>query len=124
MAKRKKKRPFKIQEKQVAAAKIFAEGFLSLQDVADKVGVHRSTLWRWWQHKEFRQYCDKVRRQIIRELMRENRKQMRAEIKEMTKRTRQTELEDEARQRRDFERWLRQQRLPEDEIERILKDAT
>lgn len=123
MTKPKSKRPFEIQEKMRVAAKIFAEGFLSLQEVADEVGVHRSTLWRWWQHKEFRQYCEKVRRKVVGDLMREIKKQLRAERMEIEKRIRQMELESEEKQRKEFERWLRKQTLPEEEIERILRDV-
>ena len=42
---------FIVGKKQKKAAKLFAEG-KKTREVAALVGVHRTTLWRWWQHEE------------------------------------------------------------------------
>ena len=113
MKKTKSKRPFKIQEKQVAAAKIFAVGdYFSLQEVADRVGVSRVTLWRWWQRREFRQYCERIRRREVGKILREMRKEFREEKKRLAAFEKRWAKETEQRKKQDFIRWVKKQDMP------------
>lgn len=50
---------FIVGKKQKKAAKLFAEG-KKTREVAALVGVHRTTLWRWWQHEEMWECSEKV----------------------------------------------------------------
>ena len=117
-----------------AAAEIFADGgYFYLQEVADKVGVHRTTLWRWWQHKEFRQYCERVRRRIVgkcwRQIQKENRAEIRKLQKGMQKYNQEHKEKQERKKRHEYERWIKAN-VPAEEQKKALeqlkemKDAT
>lgn len=83
--KSKQKSQPEIEKKQRAAAKIFADGgYYTLQEVADRVGVHRVTLWRWWQRPEFRQLCEKERRQAVAEVKRQARAKWDRELRSLS----------------------------------------
>ena len=110
MRKRSKKKPFVLTEKHKLAAQIFAQGdFVTMQEVADRVGVHRCTLWRWWQHREFQRYCERARRAAVAEVMPEYRAQIKALVRpivrEMHKAEMREMLEREKKIRAEFKRW-------------------
>lgn len=122
MDKKQKKKLLCIGEQQAAAAVLFAQGeCATLQEVAQKVGVHRSTLWRWRQDKAFLAYCEKVRRELIRELKKEWKKQDRAERREMEKRFRIIDTEKQAEQMANLIKYMKQQNAPSEEIEAVIK---
>lgn len=50
--------PFKIGEKQKKAVKMLWNGY-KVHEIAATLGVHRATLWRWWQHPDMRAYAEK-----------------------------------------------------------------
>lgn len=110
MRKRSKKKPFVLTEKHKLAAQIFAQGdFVTMQEVADRVGVHRSTLWRWLQNPTFRRYCERVRRAAVAKVMPEYRARMKALVRpivrEMHEAERREMLEREKKIRAEFKRW-------------------
>ena len=81
----KNKKPFILGEKQKAAVKMFWLGGYKIQDVASALGVHRSTLWRWYQHEEMRRYHDWYIRQqmgIMRWKMQDKAEKKAQEIRE------------------------------------------
>ena len=80
MKKRKKKKTFTVGEKQVAAVKMIVDGDYKIQEVAYALGVHRTTVWRWFKHKEmeryFWRYEEKQMRKKFREIERQSEKGM------------------------------------------------
>ncbi|MBR4908174.1 MAG: helix-turn-helix domain-containing protein [Acidaminococcaceae bacterium] len=50
---------FLIGEKQKRAATLLWKG-LKTPEIAAVLGIHRSTVWRWFQHEEMREYTQKV----------------------------------------------------------------
>lgn len=109
MRKRRKK-PFVLDDRHKLAAQIFAQGdFVTLREVADRVGVHRSTLWRWWQHRDFQRYCERVRRAAVAEVMPEYRAQIKALVRPIVREMHKAEMR-ELREREkkilaEFKRW-------------------
>lgn len=69
-----KKKPFVIGEKQVAAVKLFVDGDYKVQDVAATLNVNRVTVWRWYQHEEMRRYHERYYRKRISEIKRDFRR--------------------------------------------------
>ena len=67
----KKKQPFVIGEKQVAAVKMMVDGDYAIQDIAAILGVHRTTVWRWFQHKEMQKYYDRYEAKKCKEALRQ-----------------------------------------------------
>lgn len=109
MRKRREK-PFVLTEKHKMTAQIFAQGdFLTLQEVASRVGVCRQTLWRWWQIPAFRRYCERVRRAAVAAVMPEYRARMKALVRpivrEMHEAERREMREREKKIRAEFKRW-------------------
>lgn len=122
MKRQKKKAPFVIHEKHIEAARIFAEGgYFTLQEVADRVGVSRVTLWRWWQRREFREYCDRIRRQEVAKIKREIRKQSRQEARELQKKEEAIKRAEKGNSARELENWLKQENAPPEMIKEALK---
>ena len=74
MAKRKKKRarrPLTDQQKQ--AAQLFFDG-LKPGQIAEQIGVHRSTIWRWRNRPDFRREIDRITDKWRRDMRREYQK--------------------------------------------------
>lgn len=104
MRKRSKKRAFVLDDRHKLAAQIFAQGdFVTMQEVADRVGVHRSTLWRWLQHREFQRYCERARRAAVAEVMPEYRAQIKALLRPIVREMHKAEMR-ELRERE--RRWI------------------
>ncbi len=77
MRKQKRKRtPRPLTEQQKLAAKLLFEGHKEYV-VADKVGVHRCTIWRWYKRRDFRDEIKKIQNQWMRELRRKRREEWR-----------------------------------------------
>lgn len=49
---------FVIGEKQKRAVKMLWNDY-KVPEIAAELGVHRATLWRWWQHPEMQRYAEK-----------------------------------------------------------------
>lgn len=121
MAKRKK--PFVLDERHKLAAEVFAQGdYCGLQEAAALVGVHRSTLWRWWQIPAFRRYCERVRRAAVAEYWKspEVRKEGREMRRELRRKERDLERLNSKKQDAELARWMAAQGLPKNYIEEIV----
>lgn len=104
MRKRSRKRPFVLDDRHKLAAQILAQGdFLTVQEVADRVGVHRSTLWRWLQHREFQQYYNRVRRAAVAKVMPEYRARMKALVRPIVREMHEAERREMRERER---RWI------------------
>lgn len=68
----------------MAAVKMLVDGDYHLQDVASILGVHRTTVWRWFQHSEMQRYFDRYYEKQMRNVIREARKAEEAKLKELT----------------------------------------
>ena len=84
MNKRKRKQKFVLEEKHRVAAKLFAEGYTK-QAIAFAMGVHRTTVQRWFQHEEVYAYSDKCLDRIIRAKTREIKREAERKSKEILK---------------------------------------
>ena len=62
---------------------MLVDGGYLLQDVASILGVHRTTVWRWFQHSEMRKYFDRYYEKQMRDVIREAKKQEEARMKEI-----------------------------------------
>ena len=70
---RKKKKPLTEQQKQ-AAKILFETGRVG--ETAAQVGVHRTTIWRWWKRRDFQRELDRVHDKWQRDYRRERLKEM------------------------------------------------
>ena len=117
-----RKKPFRIGEKQKAAAVILAEGsYCSIQEAADLMGVHRSTLWRWWQHPEFQRYCERIRRAAVAAAMKEARKETQAVRRELRKKERAFAKQKAQAQQDEYKHWLIEQSVPEEVVQEAVR---
>ena len=114
----KKKKPFQIGEKQNLAATLFWEGH-TVQEVADRVGVHRTTIWRWYQHKEMIAHQEKVNRRGLAEWWKKTRKEWREQEKEYQRRL---ALLSQEGQREVFLQWARRENLPPQAVAEALNE--
>lgn len=71
MSKRKTKRPRRplTDQQKEAARLIFETG--KVGETAAAVGVHRTTLWRWWKRRDFQREIDRVHDKWVRDKRRE-----------------------------------------------------
>lgn len=85
MNRQKKKQPFVVGEKQMAAVKMIVDGGYKIQDVASILGVHRTTVWRWFQHREMQKYYDRYEKKKYKEVLRKWRLEARKEARDLEK---------------------------------------
>ncbi|MCR4886113.1 MAG: helix-turn-helix domain-containing protein [Clostridiales bacterium] len=84
MDKQKKKRKFLIGEKQQAAVTMLVDGGYRLQEVAYALGVHRTTVWRWFRHTEMQKYFNRYQEKQFRKIARVMRNEEEARLKKLT----------------------------------------
>lgn len=117
MRKRSKKRAFVLDDRHKLAAQIFAQGdFGTMQEVADRVGVHRSTLWRWLQHREFQRLCERVRCAAVAEAMKDIEREAREMRREILRKEREWEKKKRREKKAEYKRWLIDHGAPEEVI--------
>lgn len=117
MRKRSKKRVFVLDDRHKLAAQIFAQGdFVTMQEVADRVGVHRSTLWRWLQHREFQRYCERARCAAVAEAMKDIEREAREMRREILRKEREWEKQKRREKKAENVRWLIEHGAPEEAI--------
>ena len=62
---------------------MIVDGGYQIQEVASILGVHRTTVWRWFQHKEMQKYYDRYEAKQIRKQFREIGRETRKEMEEL-----------------------------------------
>lgn len=64
---------------------MIVDGGYKIQEVANILGVHRTTIWRWFQHNEMQRYYWRYEEKKIRKEYREIEKEAIAEAEELSK---------------------------------------
>ncbi len=78
-----------LTDKQRKAVQMLFDGY-AVQDAAAALGVHRCTLWRWSQRKEFAREWSQIQKDYVRDLLKrsgwyERRKDHRRQLRQIEK---------------------------------------